>query len=100
MRSVASRDTAWDDDFVGVVLDTFNDERRAFEFFANPLGVQMDSFLDDVGGTESATWDAIWDSAGRVTETGYEVEMAIPFHQLRFPRLAGTQVWGVDLLRG
>ena len=30
------------DDFVGVMLDTFNDERRGFEFFVNPLGVQMD----------------------------------------------------------
>jgi hypothetical protein len=33
------RDRAFDDDFVGIVLDTFNDERRAFEFFVNPLGV-------------------------------------------------------------
>jgi hypothetical protein len=34
------------------VLDTFNDERRAFEFFINLLGVQMDMFQDDVNGNE------------------------------------------------
>ena len=28
------RDSAWGDDHVGIVLDTFNDERRAFEFYA------------------------------------------------------------------
>src|SRR5690349_16627679 len=54
---LADRDTAWSDDFVGIVLDPFNDERRAFEFFINPLGVQMDMFNDDVGGNEDESWD-------------------------------------------
>ena len=93
------RDTAWDDDFVGVVLDTFNDERRAFQFFANPLGVQMDTTNDDVNGNEDSSWDAIWDSAGRISEKGFVVEMQIPLSQLRFPATDGKQTWGVDLLR-
>jgi hypothetical protein len=93
------RDAAYNDDFVGVVLDTFNDARRAFEFFANPLGVQMDLTNDDVNRREDDSWDAIWQSAGRITETGYTVEMGIPFSQLRFPSARGEQTWGVDLLR-
>ncbi len=93
------RDAAFSDDFVGVVLDTFNDERRAFEFFVNPLGVQMDMFQNDVTGNEDAAWDALWASAGRLTATGYEVEMAIPFSSLRFTREAGTQTWGIDAVR-
>lgn len=96
---LSDRDRAFDDDFVGIVLDPFNDERRAFEFFVNPLGIQMDLFMDDVGGNESDTWDAIWASAGRVTESGYEVEIAIPFSSLRFPRTEGDQIWGFDALR-
>ena len=96
---LTDRDNAFQDDFVGVVLDTFNDERRAFEFFVNPLGVQMDLFQSDVTGTEDQSWDAIWDSAGRLTSTGYEVEMAIPFTSLRFPRNSGPQTWGIDALR-
>src|SRR5262245_36637522 len=32
------------DDHVGVLLDTFNDERRAFQFRVNPVGVQADAF--------------------------------------------------------
>jgi hypothetical protein len=59
------RDSMFDDDFVGIVLDTFNDERRAFEFFANPLGVQADMLMDDVSGNEDSNWNAIWESAGR-----------------------------------
>jgi len=96
---LSDRDKAFDDDFVGIVLDPFNDERRAFEFFVNPFGIQMDLFMDDVGGDESDTWDAIWASSGRITETGYEVEIAIPFSSLRFPRTEGDQTWGFDALR-
>lgn len=95
----SDRDTMWNDDFVGVVLDTFNDERRAYEFFANPLGVQGDMLMDDVSGNEDAAWNAIWDSAGRITETGYEVEFVIPFSQLRFQTTSGPQTWGLDGIR-
>jgi hypothetical protein len=93
------RDTAFNDDFVGVVLDTFNDQRRAFEFFVNPLGVQMDLIQDDVSRTESASWDAIWESGGAVNERGFTAELGVPFSQLRFPRVAGDQAWGIDVLR-
>lgn len=93
------RDTMFNDDFVGVVLDTFNDERRAYEFFANPLGVQGDMLMDDVSGNEDSAWNAIWESAGRITETGYEVEFVIPFTQLRFPATSGPQTWGIDGIR-
>ncbi len=93
------RDNAWGDDFVGVVLDTFNDERRAFELMANPLGVQIDAVNDEVGGDYDTSWDAIWQSAGRITATGYEVEFAIPFRQLRFQPSAEAQTWGFDAVR-
>jgi hypothetical protein len=96
---LTDRDAAFSDDFVGIVLDPFNDERRAFEFFVNPLGVQMDMFNDDVGGSEDASWDAIWDAAGKVHGSGYDVEIAIPWSSLRFPRTEGGQTWGFDALR-
>jgi len=95
----SDRDTAWGDDWVGVVLDTFNDQRRAYEMFSTPLGVQIDAINDDVGGNYDDSWNAIWKSAGRITEEGYEVEMAIPFNQLRFQKVDGEQTWGFDALR-
>lgn len=88
---LADRDSAFSDDFVGVSLDTFNDGRRAFEFFVNPLGVQMDATYDDLREDEDDSWDAIWSSAGRLTGSGYAVEMAVPFSSLRFPRTTGPQ---------
>ncbi len=91
------RDRAFQDDFVGLVIDTFNDERRAFEFFVNPLGVQMDLIQDDVTQNEDDSWDAIWNSAGRIVADGWTVEAAIPLSSLRFKEGNGT--WGFDALR-
>lgn len=93
------RDSAFQDDFVGIVLDTFNDQRRAYEFFVNPLGVQMDLTQDEITGEEDDSWDAIWDSAGVVTDQGYVVELEIPFSQLRFPHSDDALTFGVDLIR-
>ena len=93
------RDAAYDDDFVGVVLDTFNDQRRGYEFFVNPLGVQMDLVQDDISRNEDPSWDAIWDSAGRITADGYVIEIAVPFAQLRFPAGRERQTWGLDVIR-
>ncbi|MEQ1757353.1 MAG: DUF5916 domain-containing protein [Vicinamibacterales bacterium] len=93
------RDNIFADDCVGVALDSFNDERRAYEFFANPLGVQADMLMDDTSGNEDSNWNAIWSSAGRVTATGFEVEMVIPFTQLRFQAADGAQTWGIDGIR-
>lgn len=95
----SDRDNIPRDDFLGLVLDTFHDHRRAVEFFANPFGVQYDLTFDDVGGSEDSSWDAIWYSAGRLTEKGYEVEIAIPFTSLRFARSESGQTWGIDIVR-
>ena len=74
-------------------------QSRAFEFFANSLGVQMDMTYDDVIEREDDFWNAIWDSAGRITDADYIVEMKIPLSQLRFSKQDGKQTWGIDVLR-
>jgi hypothetical protein len=97
---LTDRDSAYQDDFIGIAIDTFNDERRAFEFFVNPLGVQMDLTNNDLTGNEDDSWDAIWSSSGKIHSDRWEVEMAIPFSQIRFKE-SGTdvQTWGIDIVR-
>jgi len=82
------------DDYVAIILDTFNDQNRAFVFFCNPLGVQMDELVSDGGAVQDISWDAIWYSAGHIDDKGYEVEMAIPFRELQFQRSKKAQTWG------
>ncbi|MBK5259970.1 MAG: carbohydrate binding family 9 domain-containing protein [Thermoanaerobaculia bacterium] len=96
----AERDAALLDDNVGILLDPYNDDRRAYQFRVNPLGVQADAINSDVEGSEDFGWDAIWDSAGRITAEGFIVEMAIPLQQLRIPTSNGApQTWGIQAMR-
>jgi hypothetical protein len=93
---ICDRDHLSGDDWVGLNLDTFNDERRSFLFLCNPYGVQSDGIESQTGG---GTWDAIWASNGRINDDGYVVEMAIPFSSLSFQRTDGDQIWGIDAIR-
>jgi len=95
----ADRDTPFLDDTVGWMLDTYNDRRRGYQFRVNPLGVQMDAISSDVDFSEDWSFDLIWDSAGRITDEGYIVEVAIPMKQLRFPRADGEMTWGFLAMR-
>jgi len=97
--NLADRDTPFQDDAVGFMVDPFNDERRGFQFRINPLGVQMDAIFSENEGYEDFSWDAIWDSEGRITADGYVVEVAVPFKSLRFPRSDEPQTWGIMLMR-
>ncbi len=92
-------DTFIQDDYAGFMLDPFNDQRRAFQFRVNALGVQADAFFSEQDGYEDFSWDAIWESAARIDDAGWTVEIAIPFHQLRFPKDPGLQVWGFSASR-
>ena len=92
-------DTLAQDDHVVVQIDTFNDQRRYFQFQVNPLGVQADARVSEVDRSEDWSWDMIWESRGRITADGYEVEIALPFNQLRFPNARGPQTWGIDVGR-
>jgi len=95
--NLSDRDNIWNDDYVGIVLDTFNDTRRTYNFYCNPFGVQAERIESMVDGTHE--WDAIWSSAGRINKNGYVVEMAISFNSLRFQRQKEDQVWGIDAIR-
>jgi hypothetical protein len=92
-------DTFVQDDYVSILIDTFNDELRAFQFRVNVFGVQADAIFSELEGYEDFSWDAIWKSKGRITDFGYVVEMAIPFNQLRFPKGKGVQTWGFSASR-
>lgn len=95
--SVAKRDSIFDDDSIGLILDTFNDKRRAYELFFNPLGVQQDGFLTE-GGDDDFSVDIVMESKGSLTNDGYTVEVAIPFKSLRYEAGKG-KLWGIHILR-
>ena len=95
--TVAKRDNIFNDDYVGVMLDTFNDKRKAFEVFFNPLGIQGDGIITE-GRGEDFSVDLLMESKGIIHETGFNVEVAIPFKSLRFEAGKG-KLWGAHFFR-
>jgi uncharacterized protein DUF5916 len=104
--TVADRDNIDNDDYVDIDLDTFHDRRRAFFFAVNPLGVQADGVRSEGAGQVSSLIpgsvdknpDFTWESKGRITDRGYEIEIRIPFRSLRYPG-GGPQTWGLNVTR-
>jgi hypothetical protein len=104
--TVADRDNIDNEDHVVLDLDTFHDRRRAFFFGVNPLGAQTDGVRSEgsgqvsslIPGSTDKNPDFTWDSKGRITERGFEVEIRIPFKSLRYPG-SNPQSWGFNVTR-
>jgi hypothetical protein len=98
--SITKRDGCLEDDWVFIMLDTFNEKRRAFSFLLNPAGVQMDMMRVEEGGNDDmdASWDTVFTSEGKTDAEGYTVEAAIPFKSLRFPN-QDIKTWNIVLGR-
>jgi len=84
-------------DYGGVMLDTRNDGKTAFEFLVNPSNLQFDAISSDASG-EDPSPDFYWDSAARIGPNGWTLEIRIPFSSLRYDR-ADPQTWGILLYR-
>lgn len=95
--TVARRDNIFNDDYVGVYLDTFNDKRQAYVIFWNPLGVQADGVFTETNG-EDYSVDLVMESKGALTEDGFIVEAAIPFKSLRY-EAGKDKNWGIHIFR-
>ncbi len=81
--SVAKRDNFGADDWVGLSLDATGTGQSSYHMMVNPSGVQLD-MLNSAAGNEDSSVDWVWESAGRLTATGYVVEIRLPFRSIRF----------------
>ncbi len=80
--SITKRDDVFGEDNVRIFLDTFNDQRRAYVFGFNPLGIQDDGILTEGRGTDFSV-DIVMESKGALTKEGYVLEIRITFPPLR-----------------
>lgn len=94
--NLTDRDVIFNDDFVGIILDTYGSGTWGYELFYNPRGIQGDMRL--TGDNEDASFHIVQYSEGRITDDGYVVEVAIPFSELRFPA-SYEQEWKVTFWR-
>lgn len=95
--TVARRDNIFNDDYVLVHLDTFNDQRQAYLLFFNPLGIQADGTYTE-GRGEDYSLDIVMESKGILTDDGFTIEVAIPFKSLRY-EAGKNKNWGLHINR-
>lgn len=93
----AGRDGFGNNDFIGVIFDTYNDKLNGFEYFITPLGEQWDAKMSS-GGSEDFSWNAVWKSAAKLQKDGWSFEMFLPYSAIRFGKKQ-IQDWGVNIVR-
>ncbi len=84
-------------DYGGVILDPRGEGKVAQMFLANPRGIQYDAINSDTAGEDSSP-DFFWESAAKIGEKGWTLEMRIPFSSLRYHDVNPEQ-WRILLYR-
>ncbi|MFZ1517949.1 MAG: DUF5916 domain-containing protein [Ignavibacteriaceae bacterium] len=91
------RDNVVESDWFFVYLDTYNDDRSGYFFAVNAGGSIADGILYN-DSWDDDSWDGIWENKTAVDENGWNVEIRIPFTQLRFNE-SEKMTWGINLNR-
>lgn len=84
------------DDYFGVILDPFHNQRGGYLFQVNPNGVRAEAIYENTTQTQ-ANWEGIWEASASVVEDGWVAEMAIPYKTLSFD--PSTEAWGINFMR-
>src|SRR3954454_20076595 len=93
------RDGYGANDYIGIIFDTYNDKLNGFEYFVTPLNEQWDAKMNPPnqnGEMEDFTWNAVWQTATIITDSGWGFEMFIPFSAIRFGK-KNVQDWGFNI---
>jgi hypothetical protein len=96
--TIRSRDTGWLEDYVGVVIDTFGDDRYAIALGVNALGSQLDLKQTPDDRDEDTSWNILFFAETSFTDYGYSAEFKVPFAELRYPD-EEIQEWSIGFVR-
>jgi len=96
-RELTIRDQIANDDFLGVIFDTYLDGLNATGFYVTAAGVQFDAKYSN-GGNEDGSWNGVWESKVKVDAKGWTAEFKIPYSALRFGK-KDIQTWGLNMTR-
>ncbi len=93
---LVGRDVVNSNDFVGVLFDTYKDKINGFGYFVTPLGEQFDAKYSSTG--EDPSWNSVYESQAKITDSGWTFEMRIPYSAIRFSNKK-LQDWGLNITR-
>jgi len=103
MKQMTERDNIGITDWFAVAIDAYQDGQNGVGFVVTPSGIQTDIKYSAADGSGSIingdeNWDAVWNSAAKVVENGWVVEMSIPYSAIRFPNKE-VQLWNINFAR-
>ncbi len=84
-------------DWIGIALDSQNDNRTGYVFIVNAAGVKMDLYIPDDENYDGS-WDPVWDAQVASDEAGWSVEFELPFSIFQFSSVSEL-TWGLELNR-
>ncbi len=96
-KELTERDNFGNDDAIGVSINGYNDKQQGMLFIVQASGVQADSKIY-TNQNDDFSWNAIWYSGVKITDKGWNVEMKIPYSELRFSKTQ-KQTWGLNIMR-
>jgi len=89
-------------DWLGVIIDTFNDRQNAVMFWTNPNGVRSEGTIQndvvDQNTDLSFSWNTFWDAKSSVNEHGWSTEIRIPFSSLSFQVKENKTCMGITVV--
>lgn len=92
LQELGKRDTWVNADRFTIQFDTYHNQQNSYNYHVTASDVQIENMRQDW------TYDAVWESNIQILDSGWSVEIRIPFTELRFPA-ADEQVWGLQLKR-
>jgi hypothetical protein len=96
VANMTDRDKIFNDDFVGLILDSYRDYKQSYEFYVNPYGIQGDLSLEP--NNEDTSPDYIWKGDAKIYKDRWTAEIAVPFKSIRFPDKNEVS-FGIDFIR-
>lgn len=76
-------------------IDTFNNQQTGYFFEMNPSGLMGDALRG--ANFNNRQWDGIWTGKALRTDTGWTLEIEIPFSTLNFD--PNADAWGINFQR-
>jgi len=93
----------WQNDWLGIILDSFNDNENALTFWTNPVGMRLDFSVSNdfqsIAADFNKSWSTFWDAAAQRNDQGWFAELRIPFSSLRFQDENGAVIMGLTVSR-
>jgi len=83
-NQLTERDGLGTSDFFGFQMDPFGEAREGYDFSVTAANVQYDGKLTAF--SEDNNFNVVWDSAVKIYDNKWVVELKIPYNSIRFPK--------------